>query len=284
MSPRSAPTCGQRRLATELRRMREQAGISIQQAAAMLGADRTMISNVEAARTRLSEERVRQLACNYGCADEALVSALASMTGSRRNDHWWQEYKGKLPDGFLDISEIENYATRIRTAQTVHLPGLLQTEDHARALFDLVVPKLPRLEIELRVAHRLARQGIFDREHPTPYVGIIHEAALRMQFGGPEVARSQLEHLADSAHRDNITLLVIPFSAGSFHGAGQSVLYAEGAVPQLDTVQLDSAYGPHFVDSPTPIANYRALLDLMEGSALPADESRKLIRSIAREM
>ncbi|MFF5587033.1 Scr1 family TA system antitoxin-like transcriptional regulator [Streptomyces hygroscopicus] len=284
MSSRSAPTCRQRRLAMELRRMREQAGVSIQQAAGMLGADRTMISNIEAARTRLSEERVRQLACNYGCADDALVCALASMTGTRRTKHWWEGYKGKLPDGFLDISEIEHHATRIRTAQTVHLPGLLQTEDHARALFDLVVPKLPRLEIELRVAHRLDRQGIFDREHPTPYVGIIHEAALRMQFGGRDVAQAQLEYLADSADRDNVTLLVIPFSAGSFHGAGQSILYAEGPVPQLDTVQLDSAYGPHFVDSPTPLANYRALLDLMEGSALSPEESQKLIRCIAREM
>lgn len=250
----------------------------------MLCADRTMISNVEAARTRLSEDRVRQLACNYGCADEALINALAAMTGSRRNQDWWMEYRGKLPDGFLDISEIEHHATRIRTAQTVHLPGLLQTEEHARALFDLVVPKLPRLQVELRVAHRLGRQGIFAREEPTPYVAIIHEAALRMQFGGREVARAQLEYLADSADRDNITLLVIPFSAGSFPGAGQSILYAHGPVPQLDTVQLDTAYGSHFADAPTPLANYRALLDLMEDSALPPDESQKLIRSIARDM
>ncbi|MDX3229556.1 helix-turn-helix transcriptional regulator [Streptomyces sp. ME19-01-6] len=284
MAPRSTPTGRQRRLAVELRRMREQAGVSIQQAAAMLCADRTMISNVEAARTRLSEDRVRQLACNYGCADEALINALAAMTGSRRNQDWWMEYRGKLPDGFLDISEIEHHATRIRTAQTVHLPGLLQTEEHARALFDLVVPKLPRLQVELRVAHRLGRQGIFAREEPTPYVAIIHEAALRMQFGGREVARAQLEYLADSADRDNITLLVIPFSAGSFPGAGQSILYAHGPVPQLDTVQLDTAYGSHFADAPTPLANYRALLDLMEDSALPPDESQKLIRSIARDM
>ncbi|MEU1786855.1 helix-turn-helix transcriptional regulator [Streptomyces sparsogenes] len=284
MAPRSTPTSRQRRLAAELRRMREQAGVSIQQAATMLGADRTMVSNIEAARTGLSEERVRQLACNYGCADEALISALASLTGGRRNQDWWVEYRGKLPDGFLDISEIEHHATRIRTAQTVHLPGLLQTEEHARALFDLVVPKLPRLEVELRVAHRLGRQGIFERKDPTPYVGIIHEAALRMQFGGPDVARAQLEYLADAADRDNITLLVIPFSVGSFPGAGQSILYAHGPVPQLDTVQLDTAYGPHFADAPTPLANYRALLDQMEESALCPDESQKLIRSIARDM
>ncbi|MDW6059704.1 helix-turn-helix transcriptional regulator [Streptomyces sp. FXJ1.4098] len=284
MAARSAPTGRQRRLAAEIRRMREEAGITVQQAAAVLGADRTMVAHIEAARTRVSEERVRQLACNYACPDQALVEALASMTRNHRGESWWEEYRGKLPDGFLDVSEIEHHATRIRTAQTVHLPGLLQTEEHARAIFDLSVPSLRRLDVELRVAHRLGRQGIFDREEPTPYVGIIHEAALRMQFGGRDVARQQLEFLADAADRDNITLLVIPFSAGSFYGAGQSILYAHGAVPQLDTVQLDTAYGPHFADAPTPLANYRALLDLMEDSALPPDESQKLIRSIARDM
>jgi transcriptional regulator with XRE-family HTH domain len=282
MAQRNTPTGRQRRLAVEVRRMREQAGISIQEAASMLGADRTMISNIEAGRTGISEERVRQLACHYKCPDPGLVDALAAIAKSRKTQHWWDEYRGKLPDGFLDVSETEHYAARIRTAQTVHLPGLFQTEEHARAIFDLVVPALPRLEVELRVAHRLGRQRVLEGDDPTPYVGIIHEAALRMQFGGRDVAGRQLKHLADAADRDNVTLLVIPFSAGSFHGAGQSVLYVEGPVPQLDTVQLDTTYGAHFADAPTPLANYRSLLELMERSALPQRESQDFIRSIAR--
>ncbi|MFD4629711.1 helix-turn-helix transcriptional regulator [Streptomyces sp. NPDC058284] len=283
MAQRNAPTSRHRRLATEMRRMREQAGMSVQEAASLLGADRTMISNIEAGRTGLSEERVRQLACHYKCPDQALVEALAGLTGTRRSSHWWDEYRSKLPEGHLDVSEVEHYATRIRTAQTVHLPGLFQTEEHARAIFELAVPKLSRLDVELRVAHRLRRQEILSRENPTPYVGIIHEAALRLEFGGRDVARKQLEHLADAADRDNVTLLVIPFSAGGFHGAGQSVLYAEGPLPQLDTVQLDTALGAHFVDAPIPLANYRSLLDLMERSALAPKDSQELIRSIARE-
>ncbi|MFF7266635.1 helix-turn-helix transcriptional regulator [Streptomyces sp. NPDC008159] len=284
MAPRNAPTARHRRLASEMRRLREQAGITVQQAAASLGADRTMISNIEAARTGLSEERVRQLASLYGCPDLALVDGLAAMTGPRRPSHWWDEYRGKIPEGHIEVSEVEHHATRIRTAQTVHLPGLLQTEDHARAIFELTVPKLSRLEVELRVAHRLARQRILTGTAPTPYVGIIHEAALRMEFGGHDVARAQLMHLADASERANVTLLVIPFSAGDFYGAGQSVLYAEGPVRQLDTVQLDTAMGAHFVDAPTPLANYRSLLDLMERSALSADKSREFIRSIARRL
>ncbi|KOU57174.1 helix-turn-helix domain-containing protein [Streptomyces sp. IGB124] len=284
MAARNIPTGRQRRLATELRRLREQAGVSIQDAAAMLGADRTMVSNIEAGRTTVSEERVRQLACNYKCPDPDLIDALAAIASSRRDPNWWAEYRGKLPEGHLDISELEHHAVRIRTAQIVHLPGLLQTEDHARALFELTVPKLSRLDVELRVAHRMRRQAVLAGENPTPYLGIIHEAALRLAFGGQGVARAQLERLADAADEPHITLLVIPFSAGGFHGAGQSILYVEGPVPQLDTIQLDTALGATFVDAPTPLANYRSLLDLMEESALSADDSREMIQSIAHKI
>ncbi|MER5552183.1 helix-turn-helix transcriptional regulator [Streptomyces sp. NPDC002793] len=284
MAQRSAPTGRQRRLATEVRRMREQAGVSIQGAATLLGSDRTMISNIEAGRTGLSADRVRQIACHYGCGDSALIDALAEMAGGRRAKHWWDEYRGKLPDGHLDISEMEHFATRIRTAQTVHLPGLFQIEDHARAIFEFAVPRLPRLEVELRVAHRMGRQAVVTGERPTPYLGIIHEAALRLAFGGREVTRRQLDYLAEVSELAHVTLLVIPFHAGAFHGAGQSILYTEGPVTQLDTVQLDTSFGGHFIDAPTPLTNYRSLLHLMESSALTPDESRDLIRSIAREL
>ncbi|WP_037890375.1 helix-turn-helix transcriptional regulator [Streptomyces sp. NRRL S-87] len=284
MAPKNAPTGRQRRLATELRRLREQAGISIQDAAAMLGADRTMISNMEAGRTTVSADRVRQLATHYKCPDGELVEALAEIAATRRVPTWWAEYRGKLPESHLDVSEVEHHAVRIRTAQTIHLPGLLQTEDHARAIFRLAVPQLSRLDVELRVAHRMQRQDVLTGENPTPYLGIIHEAALRLGFGGWDVARAQLKRLVEASEQPHITLLVIPFSAGEFHGAGQSVLYAEGPVQQLDTVQLDTALGGHFIDAPIPLANYRSLLDLMEASALPADESRDLIRSIAEEL
>ncbi|MBN3931455.1 helix-turn-helix transcriptional regulator [Streptomyces verrucosisporus] len=284
MAARNTPTARQRRLATEMRRLREQAGLSTTQAAALLGSDRTMVSNIEAGRTGLSGERVRQIASLYRCPDPALVDALAAMAGGRRSHCWWEEYRGKLPDGFLDVSEIEHHAARIRTVQTVHLPGLLQTEDHARALFEVVVPELSRLEVELRVAHRLGRQAVLGGADPTPYSAVVHETALRMRFGSRKTVIAQLRHLIEAGERDNVTLTVIPFHAGGFPGADQSVLYVEGAVPRLDTVQLDSEFGPVFIDSPTPLVNYRTLLRLIEQRSLPPAESRDFIHSIARDV
>lgn len=254
--------------------------MSAPQAAGLLGSDRTMISNIEAGRFGISEERLRRLASIYECDDEGLVEALVSMTGGRRTG-WWEEYRGKIPPDFLDVSEVEHHAVRLRTVQTAHLPGLFQTEDHARALFDCFVPALPRLEVELRVAHRLARQEVLSR---TPYTGVIHEAALRMQIGGRDVAREQLKHLLTEGERSTVSLQVIPFSAGGHPLIGDSVLYAEAASPHLDTVHMDSPTGAVFIDSPTQLANFRKRLDLIDRVALTAAESQDLICSIIREL
>ncbi|MEU8778965.1 helix-turn-helix transcriptional regulator [Streptomyces sp. NPDC048606] len=283
MAPRQTPTIRQRRFGAELRRLREAAGLSAPAAATLLGTDRTAISNIEAGRFGISEERLRRLASIYECGDTTLVDVLAGMTGGRKAG-WWDEYRGKIPPGFLDVSELENDAVRLRTVQTAHLPGLFQTEDHARAIFDLLVPSLPRLEVELRVAHRMARQAAVTGGASKPYVGIIHEAALRMQLGGRTVARGQLHKLLDATERANVTLLVIPFSAGGFPMAGDSVLHAEAAHVQLDTIHMDSPAGAIFVDSPTQLGNFRRRMDLVEKVALPENGSADLIRSIAREL
>ncbi|MDX3669653.1 Scr1 family TA system antitoxin-like transcriptional regulator [Streptomyces europaeiscabiei] len=282
MAP-NTPTIRQRRLGLELRRLREAVGMSAPAAAGALGTDRTNISNIEAGRYGIGEERLRRLVSIYECNDEALIDTLAAMTGGRKPG-WWDEYRGKVPPGHLDISEIEHYAVHLRTVQTSHLPGLFHTEDHARAIFDLVVPKLPRLEVELRIAHRLARQRVVKGDKPVPYIGIIHEAALRMQLGGRDVARAQLHHLLDENERDNVTLLVIPFTNGGFPTVGDAVLYAAADNPHLDTVHMDSPAGPLFFDSPTQLENFRQRLDLAERAALTPNKSAEFIHSITKEM
>ncbi|CAM5637510.1 MULTISPECIES: helix-turn-helix domain-containing protein [Streptomyces] len=280
MAPRQVPTVRQRRFGTELRRLREAVGMTAPVAAERLGADRTMISNIEAGRFGISEERLRRLASIYECDDPALVDALAAMTGGRSKG-WWDEYRGKIPPDFLDVAELEHHATSLRTLQTVHIPGLFQTEDHARALFDLYIPALPRLEVELRVAHRLARHDVVAREPGIPYVATIHETALRMQIGGRKTAKAQLSHLLEESERPNVRMLVIPFDAGGFPMAEGSMIYASASNPQLDTVEVDSPVGAIFFDSPTHLANFRRRMDCVEEVALNPKKSRDLTLSIA---
>ncbi len=231
----------------------------------------------------ISAERLRTLACNCDCTDEKYIDALIRMAEPNETG-WWERYRGSLPQGLLDISETEAGAVRLRGANTVHVPGLLQTSAHAMAVFRAVVPQLPEHEVALRLAHRSERQKVITGDDPTPYVAVIHEAALRMQFGGRDVARAQLEYLLEVSERDNVTVLVLPFSHGAFPGAGHTVVYAEGPVPQLDTVQVDNSHGPVFLHADGQLAKYRAQLDLLEDLALSVERSRDFIRQIIQQL
>ncbi|MFF0473279.1 helix-turn-helix domain-containing protein [Streptomyces sp. NPDC004284] len=283
MPPRSSPTARQRRLGSELRKLREQSGMSAQQAAVLLGVDRTRIPNIESGRFGISAERVRTLAFNYGCPDTGLVDLLAGIA-QERDRGWWEEHHGLLPPALLDIAELEFHASELETSVTTHIPGLLQTEEHARAVFDTAVPALPGPDLEARLALRLRRQRVLDGDRPVRYEAVVHEAALRMRFGGPKVARAQLEHILARTERDTVSVRVIPFTAGGFPGAGQSFTYASAPVPQLDTVQLDSSHGSLLLDTDLQLRRYRGLLDRLRGLALSATESRAFIRAVSQDL
>ncbi|MBT2506954.1 helix-turn-helix transcriptional regulator [Streptomyces sp. ISL-98] len=283
MPPRITPTVRQQRLGTELRKLREAAGVSTQEAGALLGVNRTRVPNIESGRFGISPERVRTLACNYECPDPDLVDALAEVA-SERATGWWEAYRGRLPAPFLDVAELEYHARRMTAFLMVHIPGLLQTGDHARAVFEKTLVALPSKEVELRAAHRIQRQDVLlERTDPAPYTAIIHEAALRMQFGGSRVARAQLDHILAVSELPHITVRVIPFGAEGFAGPGQPIFYADGPVPQLDTVQLDSFHGSVFLDSEMQLRNYRSLIDRMAATSLSAGDSRTLIHTIAQQ-
>ncbi|MEW2158305.1 helix-turn-helix transcriptional regulator [Streptomyces sp. NPDC007189] len=284
MPPINNPTLRQRRLGAELRKLRERAGLTVTQAAVHLGVNQGRVSMIETGRSALSADRVRALATAYDCSDGALVDALAAMTG-RRKRGWWEEYREHLPAALVDVAEVEEHAAGLRVALAMHIPALLQTTDHARALFRAVVPAMHQYEIEHRLTYRMKRQGILYREEPPPYAAIIHESALRMRFGGADVRRGQLKHLLDMSELPRVTVRVIPFDTEYYPSTGQSFDYVEGPVPQLDTVQLDTHHGGcEFLDAEAQLSKYRAVLEHMESCALGPDESRDFIRNLVQDL
>ncbi|TDC74094.1 Scr1 family TA system antitoxin-like transcriptional regulator [Streptomyces hainanensis] len=283
MASRKAPTARQRRIGTELRRMREHAGFSIADGAALLGTDRTNISNLEGARFGVSAERVRQFAANYNCPDPAYVEGLAAMAATRVRG-WWTEYQGVLPAGAVDLAELEYHARQLTVVEHLHIPGLLQTEEHARAVLRLAIPQRSDVELLRRLTHRMKRKTVFERDQPTPCVFLVHEAALRMRLGGTDVQRRQLDRLLEESERDHITLLAIPFAADGYAGAGSSITLAAGVTPKLDTVQLDSPHGVVFLDGEAQLIRYRTTLERMREVTLSPSESRDFIRTARDEL
>ncbi|MFB8777936.1 helix-turn-helix domain-containing protein [Streptomyces broussonetiae] len=283
MSARPPLTARRLRLAAELRKMRERAGMTATEAARTLGTSQGQLSNVESGRFGVSPERIRALARIYSCPDQAFIEALVTMATDRTLG-WWESYREVLPSGLLDLAELEHHAIAVRTAYTAHMPGLLQTADHAREIFRHVIPAPTAPEVEHRVSHRVKRQGILYGDAPTAYRTTVHEAALRMRVGGRDVSRAQLQHLLDMSERDHITIRVIPYDVGAFPGSGQSINYLYGSVPQLDTAQLDQFHGPVLLDAESLLDKYRNLLDIVEATALTPGKSRDLIHSIAQNL
>lgn len=284
MPPRDNPTARQIRLGAELRKLRDASGKTAREAAALLSFDQTRMSHVESGKVGITEERVRRLASFYDCADVPLIDALCEIAGERRGQFWFDEYRGILSPGFLDVAELEWHAHRLRSMQSVTMPGLLQTESYARALFSGVWPRLPADAIEARTEHRMRRAAIMDRTDPPTYLAIIHEAALRMRFGGRKIAGEQLRHLLEASERPCVTIRVVPFTSEDFVEITQTVLYASAKVPNLDTVQIDSVSQSHFSGAEAELRKYRMLLNMAAHTALDPDGSRRIIQHIVREL
>lgn len=283
MPPRSNPTARQQRLGAELRKMRERAGITARAAAEFLGSSPMHQSHVETGRGGISEDRIRRLAAHCACDDAAYVDALVTMA-SERGKGWWEEYRGVVAPQGLDIAECEHHATRISTFQVAHVPGLLQTEDHMRAVFTYLKPDVPKRDLDAFVAFRAQRQRVLAGSPGTPYEAVIHEAALRIRVGGRNTAQAQLKQILERSELDNVTVRVLPFDTEDFAGSGYSMLYLHGPVPQLDTVQTDTGHHSEFFDAGSHLRQYRKRYERVLAAVLPSAESRNLITRIAHEL
>jgi transcriptional regulator with XRE-family HTH domain len=266
------------RLATELRRLREAAGLTATQAAALLGVGRVQISHIESGLTGVSEQRLRRLAAHYACMDEEFINALIAMATDRTRG-WWEEYRGVLPTSFLDLAELEHHATFLNEVAILYVPGLLQTEDYAHAVFSARVPELAHDELELRIRHRMRRQRI-----TIPYESVIHESALRIRVRDRAASRAQLTKLLELSEAENITVRVIPFDLDGFASAASTMRYVGGPVPKLDTVVRDVPHGSAFIDSEAQLGAFRTRFRKVEAVSLTPEQSRDFIHQMTKDL
>ncbi|WP_405647144.1 helix-turn-helix transcriptional regulator [Streptomyces sp. NBC_00019] len=280
---RREPTARQTRLATELRRLREAADLTAREAATLLGVSPAQITHIESGLAGVSEKRLRLLAANYSCTDAELLDVLVTMATDRTRG-WWEEYRGSLPTAFLDLAELEHHARFLHEVQFLFIPGPLQTEAYARAVYAYRVPELPTEDMELRVEHRMRRKVIFERPAPTPYEAVIHEAALRIMVSDRATSRAQLSRLLEHSDADHMTVRVIPFALEGFAGAASAMTYAGGAVPRLDTVVRDAPHGAAFVDSAAQLDAFRTLFRKVEAASLDPARSCDFIHKLTKEL
>jgi len=275
----SGPTVLRILLGSQLRKLREAAGITPDRAGYEIRASRSKISRVEHGRVSFKERDVSDLLTLYGVTDERERRRMLNLAQHANSQGWWSRYDDVMPDWFETYVGLEQATSLIRTYELQFVPGLFQTEDYARAVTVLGHRSAVTTEIERRVGLRLQRQQILTRTESPPRIwAIIDESALRRPLGGRDVMRAQLKHMLELIELPQVTIQVMPFDRGGHSAAGGSfsiLRFAEHELP--DIVYIEQLTGALYLDRPDETDHYREVMNSLSAAAeTPADSEREL--------
>jgi len=278
----ASPSLRRRRLAAELRALREQSGLSTTEAAKKLGWQASRISRIETRQSGLTAPDLRKLLDEYGVEDSGYRGFLAELARRVNERGWWQKYAGLIGSEYADLIGLEAEARTIRTYQQELVPGLLQTPDYARAVIRASRPTDTSEEVGRRAEIRMERQEILTRDDPPParFSVVLSEGVLRRPVGGYDVMREQLEYLMRPRDRANVTVQVLPFDAGvhpSMVGPFTAMTFPDP--DDLGVVNVENAAGALFLEEPAELRIYEELWSTLQASALSADDSQAFLKS-----
>jgi transcriptional regulator with XRE-family HTH domain len=280
----SSPTVPRKRLTTELRRLRERAGLTCEDVGQRLECSGTRISRMETGRIGARPGDVRELLEIYGVTG-AEAESLVQLARDARRKGWWHSYGRALPPWFEAYVGLESAAARLCDYQPMVVPGLLQTQGYARAVLR-AAPHAGRSEdLSRQVALRMQRQAILGQASPPEVRVVLSESVLRVQVGGPAVQRAQLQRLAELAKRPNLTLQVLPFSTAAHVQPISPFTILEFADPaDPAVVYLEHLTGSLFLENEDEVRRYRVVFGHLSAEALGTGESAGLIARAAASL
>lgn len=287
MSIRPSPTVRGRRLRSELRRLREQRGLTIEQVAEQSGGDWTAsaISRWETGDRRIRPADLRVLLDLYDIHGDQRENLLLLAREARQRG-WWQSYSSDaVPEWFQVYIGLEAAAATISEYSAELVPGLLQTPDYYRAYLRAAPAAGDDEAIERKIAVRSSRQERLQADDPPQYWAVLNEAVIRRVVGGPEVMRAQLQHIATLAERTHVSVQVLAFKAGA-HPAmdGSFTIHGFAEAQDPSVVYLESQTSSLYLEKPPEVQRYQAMFNHLVAKALDPDESRHLIVQAASEL
>lgn len=284
------PTVRQRRLGTELRRLRESRGLSLEDVAQRLECSDSKVSRIELGRSGVRPVDLRILLDLYGVVDEAEREALLTLAREAKKRGWWRSYSSVLPPSYTELLSLEADASGMRGFELSLVPGLLQTPDYARAVISSVRDDLSADDVDTLVRVRCARQAILGRTGPDGEPAfqltlVLAEAVLRQVVGGRETMRAQLAYLAEASQRPNIRIQVLPFSCGA-HAAieGAFAIIEFPALSDMDVVVVDTRTSSLYFEDTQQVRVYQRMFDDIRASALSYGDSSSMIEHAAKEL
>ena len=269
-------------LGAQLRRLREAKRITLEEAGYVIRASHSKISRIESGRVAFKDRDIVDLFIYYGVTDEAQIATLREMAARANSRGWWNDYADILPSWFEEYISLEEGAVQISGYEVQFVPGLLQTEEYARAV-TLLAYSNPK-EISRRVSLRMARQARLSGAEPVSLGMVLDEAALCRPIGGPSVMRDQLAHLIEMSRRPNVTIQVLPFKVGGHAAAGGPFSVLHFAESDLsDIVYLEQLSSAQYLEKPDMVGKYLAVLERLRVEAATPADSVKRLQAILRD-
>ena len=285
-----SPSVSRRRLAAELRRLREERNLTGEDVAESLGWSASKLSRIELARTGIKAADLASLLTKYGLQADHRAELLR-LVAQPRTRGWWKAYSDSIPEKFATYVVMESEAESISGWSPELVPGLLQTKDYARAAIDAhmaATSSIPPSEVERRVETRLRRQGILTSDEPTTLVSVLDESVLLRHVKSAEVMRDQLAHLIEMAELPNVTVRVLPLAGPHPIGTGAFMRLRFAPIPEIgrvsDIVYLEQLGGSAlYIDDDAETHQYELGFGRLVAESLEPDQSSELIARVRCE-
>jgi transcriptional regulator with XRE-family HTH domain len=282
-----SPTVASWELGRRIRERRELLGYTGTTAGKPAGLSATYLSDIERGKKKITAAKLRTLLDRLEFSDEetAELHQLHEQTGLRG---WWSAYSGMYSTEFLRFIGYEHGAESIRTYAGGLVPGLLQTEDYARAIIEAGGPNLRLAEVDRRVQVRMTRQRRLTGDDPLSLVAVLSEAALRQQIEGPALLAAQLQHLITTidTHPDNLDVRVVPFAATGYEAMGGSLFhlltFPTGNLPTLGWQETITS--TEVIDDPRTVREYSIAYNQVMNAALDRRASLNMITECLKDL
>jgi hypothetical protein len=283
--PAGGPTVLRMILGRQLQVLREKAEMTYEQAADAIYSSPWTIRRMERAEGGLKPLTVKSLLMAYGVTDVREIDTFLSLARDASKPGWWHSYDDVLPSWFRIAVGLEESASLIRAYEPQVVPGLLQTEGYARSITAASFPDATAEETSRRVALRLARQELLTRAGAPRYWVVMDETVLRRPLGGQDVMRGQLSYLIEAAARPNVTVQVIPFTAGwhpALYGMFNIFRFRDQELP--DIIYSEGLTSAYYLNKPEETARYTEALDRMCAQAASPDHTVSILRNTMKEI
>ncbi len=279
------PTVRQRRLARTLRELRVGAGLTLLQVAQRLECAESKISRIETALSGVRPIDLRMMLDFYGVTNVELRRELEELSRNARLRGWWDRYSDVLSPRYAQFISLEADASKVRSMQTLLIPGLLQTEEYTRAVLRIQVEGATPAQIETHTQVRQERRSVLTRKPPLEMCVVLSERVLRHGVGGPDVMLQQLEYLAAAAESPNIEIRILP-DESTIHAAllNPVTILSFPESSETDVVYADHLLGTIYFEDPAEIDMYASLFRRASEEALSPEKSIALIERVSKEM